>query len=287
MNPAREAWACGLAGALEAHAVAVVQMAPGHWTFAPAGAPGLHARAQIADDWLLFDAPLPEPAATSAWAVFAINGGLTGGLKICAAGPDPALRLRAELPLFEQSPVARTVEQVCAGLAAIGAGMPPDRPGVAAAGVDLPQLCADTSWPFTLRGTDTVMVELDVPGAFQQATVELQPNRGVVVSVPVLAEPPRVPVCEAAVSAFLLRVTGAVRMVRAAAAASGWAVGFEVVSAYAPSAEELAHAFASLSLAWRCAGREAAVLAADERVAQAYLRATDFDLRPWTLDLGL
>lgn len=284
MNPVRDAWARALASALEAHAVAVVQMAPGHWAFAPAGAQGLRATAFLTDDWLLFDAPLPEPAAgVSAWDVFTANARLPGGLKGCAGASGGTLRLRAEVPLLERLPLAREVEEVCAGLAAAwfrGDALdahPAPRvvttgAGDAATSVDLQQLCAEAAWPFTVRGADAMMVELDVQGGFQQAAVERQPHRGVVVSVPVLSEPPRAPVCDAAVGAFLLRVTGAVRMVRAATGTSRESVCFEVVRTTMPDSAELAEAFAALSLAWRCAGREAAVLAADERAAEWYVR---------------
>jgi hypothetical protein len=273
-----------LLSALEAHAVAVVQMAPGHWAFGPAAAPALRATARLTDDWLLFDAPLPEPAAgSSAWDVFAVNAQLSGGLKWCAAAPDSTLRLRAEVPLAEQQPLAGAVQEVCAGLVAAVAGRRPGTPGASpatsaatpgtdgvASGLDLQALCAAAAWPFTARGADTVMVELDVPG-FQQAAVERHPDRGVVVSVPVLSEAPATPVCAAAVGAFLLRVTDVVRLVRAATRTANIPVCFEVVHAAVPSPAELAEAFAALSLAWRWAGREATMLATDERVAHLYL----------------
>jgi len=288
MRPVHAAGAEALAGALEANAGAVVQMAPGHCTFAPHGAPGLRASAWLTDHWLLVDAPFLEPAGgVTAWEVFAANALLPAGLKGCTGGSDPALRLRAELPILEHRPVAQSVQEVCVGLAAAVACFRPETLGarppwrtetsggsIAAADVDLRQLCAETSWPCTMRGSDTVMVELDVPGTFQQATVEMHPHRGVVVSVPVLPEPPRAPVCETAVGAFLLQATGAVRLARAATRTARGPLCFEVVCTSVPAtptAAELAHAFAALSLAWRCAGREAVVLAGDERIAQLYL----------------
>lgn len=300
MNPGRDPRAEALVCALEAHAAAVVQMAPGLWSFTPRGA-FLQATTRMTDDWVLFDAPVPDSAAgVAAWDVFAANARLSGGLKGCTDASGGALRLRAELPLLEQLPSVRAVQEVCDGLTAAAAWLRPDarplRPvlraatlggGDLAADVDLQQLCAETSWPFTVRGPDTVMVELDVPGAFQQAAVALQPDRGLVVSLPVLSEPPRAPVCETAVGAFLLRVTGAVRMVRAVTGASRVPLCFEVVGAtpaVAPAAAELAHALAALSLAWRCAGREAAVLTADERVAELYVRGV-VNGGPSTLDV--
>ena len=284
-----------LTSALEAYAVAVVQMAPGHWAFGPAGAPELRATASMTDDWLLFDAPLPKPVGgVTAWDVFAANALLPGGLKGCAGASDGTLRLRAELPLVEQLPLVRSVQEVCAGLAAAAAWLRPaglDAPPAPSAettsdGVDLQQLCAETAWPFTVRGADTAMVELDVPGAFQQASVALQLDRGLVVSVPVLSEPLRAPVCATAVGAFLLRATGAVRMVRAATGTSRVPVCFEVVRAAMPAPAELAEGFAALSLAWRCAAREAAVLAADQRVAEWYVRRAAVNVGPSTMDFS-
>jgi hypothetical protein len=281
-----------LISALEARAVAVVQMAPGHWSFAPASAPGLRTTAKLTDDWLLVDAAVPEFAAgMSPWEAFAANALLPSGLKWCTGPSDGTLRLRAELPVLEQLSIVGAVQEVCAGLAAAVELLVPAvaaqreaarRPqsairnpqwvaGATAAEVDLQQLCAETTWPLTLRGPATVMIELDVPGAFQQAVVELQPGRGLVASLPVVSELPRSPVCAAAVGVFLLRITGAVRMVRAAMRASDGFVCFEVVRAATPAPAELAEGFAALSVAWRCAGREAAVLAGDELVARLYL----------------
>jgi hypothetical protein len=289
MNALGAAWRETVASALEAHAVAVAQMAPGHWTFAlaqspalaPAGARTPHVSARVAEDWLLFDAPLADQAVpATAWDVCAANAGLAGHVKFCAA---PQLRLRAELPLFEDAPVGQYVQDVCRGLATAAAWWETprhdeaaDTPAVAtadiqAADIDLPQLCRDAQWPFTLRGSDTVMVALDVPGGFQQAAIEVESRRGVVVSVPVIADLPHSPVCAAAVSRFLLRVTEAVRLVRVAIAAGHQPVSFEVVFTHGPLAEDLTHALAALSVAWRVAGPEVKLLAHDARVAQFYL----------------
>jgi len=185
------------------------------------------------------------------------------------------------------------VREVCIGLAVAAAWLRPEAPGLRPAlsapragkgdmvtSADLQQLCTQAALPFTMRGSDTAMVELEVPGAFQQAAVELQPHRGVVVSVPVLSELPRAPVCEAAVGGFLLRVSGAVRMVRAATGTSRVPVCFEVVRPAIPTPVEIAEAYAALSLAWRWAGREAAVLAVDQRVAELYVRSVAVDVGP-------
>jgi hypothetical protein len=157
MSSVRDAWAQSVASALEAYAVAVVQMAPGHWAFGPADAPGLRATASLTDDWLLFDAPLPEPlAGATAWDAFVVNALLPSGLKVCTGGSDPVWHLRAELPLLEQRSIARAVPDVCTGLAA-AAGLraealgvhpaaPPTTTGEAAAAVRRDRVVVRAAW---------------------------------------------------------------------------------------------------------------------------------------------
>lgn len=283
MSHLREAWTRSVADALEAHAVAVAQMAPGHWTFAPAASPALRVGARIAGEWLLFDTSLPAHVSRTLdwrWKALAANQLFAGGVKLCTVDGERTLRLRAELPLLEDAPVASRVRHVCAGIAAATAWLTSRtadaRPAPIAADhfeasdLDLPELCRETQWPLTVREPNTVMVQLDVPGTFQRAMVDTQTGRGVVVFTPILSEAPRAPVCEAAVARLLLAATGAVRMVRAVAGVSPASVGFEVVFAHIPTAEELVHTFAALSVAWSCAGREAEVLARDERIARLY-----------------
>ena len=301
MSYLREVWTHAVAGALEAHAVAVVQMAPGHWTFAPNVPVELRVTACIDGEWLVFDAPLPallldarletagmtglEPStqgqvleACLGWEPLASNAALPGGFKLCLSDDGRGLRLRAELLLHEDVPIDPLVQRACAGIATVVHWLTaPQQSGVPrarsedfeAADFDLQQRCRETEWPFTVREPSTLMVPLDV-ASFQQAAVSLHPQRGVVAAVPLLAEAPSTQVCAMAVARLLLSTTGAVRMVRATAVAPG-APSFEVVFAHLPSAEELAHAFAALSVAWSYAGREAEVLARDERIAELYL----------------
>jgi hypothetical protein len=137
--------------------------------------------------------------------------------------------------------------------------------------------CRDSGWTVGEREPGRLVVDLDVPGAFEQAFVETRSDLSVVVSVPVLetAAPDaesRPLVCRQAFGLLLLRVTGLMRMARVALDKRDEASArFEVVFEIEPSAAELAHAFSALSVASQVAGREAAMLWSDEVVAQAYV----------------
>jgi hypothetical protein len=284
MSPVYNAWRTAVAGALAAHAAAVEQLAPGHWTFAPRTPHAPRGSARIADEWLIVDLRLPAPLADpfdGGWHTLAANAGLPGGLKLCTAGSEGALRLRADLPLLEDAPLALRMRQLCAGIDAAIAWLPSRQRSEApsplltlgaleAADFDLRLRCRETQWPCTDRDAQTVMVQLDVPGAFQQAQVELQPGRGVVASVQLLAAPLPAPPHETAITRLLLATAGAVRMVRAATTPAPASVRLEVVFAHLPAADELGHAFVALSLAWRCAGRETEILGRDAPIAQLY-----------------
>ncbi len=115
------------------------------------------------------------------------------------------------------------------------------------------------------------MVALDVREDFVQAVLDRSPQGDVLVAVSLAAtEPLLAPACVQAVAVLLLRAAGAVRMVRATARQDA-GPGFEVHLGPEPLADELGRALAALSVAWRLAGREADVLARDERVARQYV----------------
>ena len=147
--------------------------------------------------------------------------------------------------------------------------------------VELAAQCRESGWTFAER-SGKLVVDLEVPDAFQQAAVEPKAQRGVAVSVDVTAsgEPLAMP-CQEALALLLLRACGVVRMVRAAVedVGSGTAARFEVLFSDTPCSAELAHAFSALSVACRIAGREAAILQHDEIVARAYLK--NVSRGPW------
>jgi hypothetical protein len=148
---------------------------------------------------------------------------------------------------------------------------------------DLAQRCSDAGWTFTQRPDGELVVDLDVPDGFFQASVARHGGAQTCVSVTLTSgvEFPA-PECEAAFWVLLLRIGGAVRMARAVTQATGGGVaaGFEVRFASAPVAGELGHALSALSIACRAGGREAAVVATNPQLACEYLRRSPWRLVP-------
>ena len=269
--------------ALAKSAGAVEAVAPGRWAFTLSNGTDLAASAWIDDGWLLLDAALGvgSPPAPRLWQFLQWNAALGGGARFALHPRQPGLRVRAEVPLDEEVDLGGRVHEAYTGLKAAmrtmeyGPGDGSGVPGDAVRG-DLSDLCRQTGWDFSEREPGRLAVDLDVPGAFQQAIVEAYRDRGVAVAVPLLdpagAEPPA-QVCRQALGLLLLRVCGIVRMARAAAEtrAGVTQARFEVVFGTSPCVAELTHAFAALSVACRLAAREAAVLWDDETVARAYV----------------
>src|SRR3989442_9046021 len=284
-TPSRE---MGIAMALGKCADAVDLSAPGRWAFTLSNGTDLAARARVDDGWLLLTAALGDGSVSPArsWELLRWNAVLDGGARVAVRAGRPGLRVCAELPLDDEVDLPRRVLEACGGLKAAKERLvcAPDGAGDAMTSVasegaraDLPCLCRESGWSFVEREGGRLGVDLDVPGAFQQAIVEPR-GRGVAVTVPVLeAVGPSPSVCEQALGLLLLRVCGIVRMARAAADMGDGVpqARFGVVFVSRPCAAELAHAFAALSVACRIAGREAAVLWSDEKIAGAYVEQWD------------
>jgi hypothetical protein len=275
-----DAWSAATAEGLAQHVAETKQTGARQWVSNLGDASRLSIEARLKPEWLEVEGLLPPAVALiePGFGIFAVNSAVTPGLRLCAGEHDRRLRLRADVPVLDDTAIARRIGQLCAGLAAVdswlasGAAGGPSSPSIEteAADFDLQQLCREAGWPFTVRDGDTVAVELEVPGVYRQAVLERR-GSGVAVSAPVLAEAPTSANCSRAVAGFLLRITGALRM--AAAVSDGDGVAFAIRFAAPPAAAELAHAFAALSVAWRCGAREAAVLARDEGIARRYLAA--------------
>ncbi len=269
--------------ALTKRATRVDALGTGRWAFAIQNGVTLAAGARVDDGWLVFDATLAAGPAAAArpWDWLAWNATLAGGARFVVRAPASAARVRAEVPLDQDIDVGRRIVEACTGLEAaqrlVAYGPEPAPDGAASSGVSLAALCGQTPWPVVERDGGTLAVELDVPGAFHQATIARRADGSVAVATPVVdalatGGGPVSSVCEEALGLLLVRVGSVVRMVRAALEpGDGAAPHFEVVFGSAPHPTELSHACAALSVACRLASREAAVLQCDEGVAQAYL----------------
>jgi hypothetical protein len=307
MTSRRDIRAMAISGALEKCSASVEQVRHERWAFALSNGADLRATARLDDDWLLLETSMvsgscslvaESPGGSAAawfWKLLGWNATLAGGVKFALPPGQSAIHLRAELPLDEEVNLTRRIVQACAGLKMASArfhrgdGAGADGDGCAATVVaenppsDLAAVCRESGWAFIERESGNLAVDLDVPGTFQQALVESNTQRGVAVSVALTAggEPP-LPLCQEALGLLLLRSSAVVRMARAAVEAgeSGAGARFEAVFADAPSPQELAHALAALSVAWRLAGREAGVLANDEAIARQYLNSSPWSVVP-------
>ena len=269
---------------LAKRAITVTRTGYGSWSLDLANGTRFAATARHDDGWLLLDAPMHAPLPVSRGTeLLAANASLAGGARFVLGSADSSLRVRAEVPLDDGIDLRRRVAEACAGFEAAKTilTVPHEGGGVAegpepgGADIDVAALCRETGWASHGRAT-AVAVDLDVPGAFRQAAVEVRPDARVAVSAPVAGDPsvdgmPSTPRCRDALTLLLLRASGSVRMVRATTTAAGGAARFEVVLAGEPAVAELAHAFAALSVACRVAGREAVVLGHDDGVARLYL----------------
>jgi len=283
-----------IVAALAKQAAAIDAVGPGRWAFTLSNGSPLAARARVDDGWLLIDAALgagapPAAPASRVWEMLQWNATLAGGARF-VLGPQRSgargARVCAELPLDDEVDLGRRIGEACAGLKAakrrMTGGAPDGGTCGDAAGEDLSALCHQTGWDFLDREPGRLAVDLEVPGAFQQAVVETREDLRVAVSVPVLdaavaGTAPPAAVCRQALGLLLVRVGGIVRMARAAAEPREGAPGarFEVVFGTRPCAAELGHAFAALSIACRVATREAAVLWGDADVARTYVEHWD------------
>lgn len=132
---------------------------------------------------------------------------------------------------------------------------------------ELLTLAQTAGWPATQRNETLCAIPLDGP---DPATALLSACDGVVrASIEITDLTQAAPSCAEAVAVLLLDIAARVRGVRAVIAeGSAW---IEAAFSTLPDAPALADGLAALSVAWRLAGREAALLARDEALATDFL----------------
>ena len=242
-------------------------------------AAGVTGLARIDEGWLLLDASVvecavsrtvpdeggaPRTARHFSWSPLRLNASLPGEAKLALLAGDPAVRLRAEVPLDPDDNMRARIGGACAAFAsaadlmrrASGEDAGAAREGAAEAmaadqASELRSLCEEADWPFTERPDGSIAIALDVPGEFRQAHVryaavacEESSPRQVRLWVPLAGEEGIASdECRRAVALLLLHAGAAVRMARPAANESG-ATWFEVICP--ATAFELQHALAAL-----------------------------------------
>lgn len=276
------AWEAGDQGRLEAivdalvrrHARAVERIASHRWqlTFA-SDRRDRNVTCTVQEGWILLD----EAAVTDTdpLALVAHNRTLPCCLKL-AVFTDGSVHIRAELPIIDDDELSVSLTGV---LCAFGASHVVAADNAAPdAQVSLGELSTEAGWQYTDRPDGRIAVELEVPGVFQQAIIDRVPDGLTRVGADLGASASiDAPGCRPAVAALLLRVAGAVRMVRVAAdcSADGFRPRLEVVLSPPAKAAEVGHALAALSLACQLCAREVEVLRSDETAARAYLETLE------------
>jgi hypothetical protein len=144
-----------------------------------------------------------------------------------------------------------------------------------AGAVSIPELLCETGWPCTERGPNDFSVDL---GADSTPPARISTNeKGIDFSVEVVRCPSAAEVTRQALAIFLLTASGTLRLARAHAVEDGdqQRFGFQVCLPPAPTTDELDHALAALSIAYRACAREANALL-DDAAARCYLGVRDF-----------
>jgi len=207
------------------------------------------------------------------------NHHLPAGVRLALVPGRRRPELRAEVPLVREcarrSDLARAHAALLAAARCLAeplAGAPPSGPPAP----DVAERIREAGWPHDVRADGTLAVPLTTApqtGPVLVAVVHGTAAHGVRIAVELGRAAPADTVAHEALARFLLGVNGRVRLVRAAAVATGAGediacleVGFE----NPPEADELAAAFAACAAAGRLAAAEVEFLC-HERIARVFL----------------
>jgi hypothetical protein len=282
-------------------AASVKQAGSGHWEFALANGKPLGVSARLFEGWLLLDAPLPDGIGLGRWwDLLRLNATLQGLSKFVlrpAARSPQHVHLRADIPLagdedFEgdcqselQGILTTRLVEACSGLKGAfqsfrgekSSEQPALTPNVNLEDPannrveELRCLCGDAEWPFIERSAGKLMIDLDVQSGFYQAVVQHRAE-GAHVSVEIARSEALAETSRQALSMLLLGTGALVRLACPSIEETEDQIvsRFEVRFTTMPTAVELRHAFASLSVACALSGREAQAIQ-DEVIARHYL----------------
>jgi len=284
-------WTKTVADALHRAGSGVTQTGSSKWNLRLNNGLALKATARIEEGWLFLDAPLRigkkrrpiKPA--RAWELLCCNAHVPCGCKFALSPDARSVHVRMEVPLVaEQGDIAERIRDVCRGFGLASEmfrsrkarqctdsrdSLPDPHPSEGRQ--DLRALLTEADWPFVER-SNGMIVNLDVPNALYQATVEQHDERGIRVAVGFVSGESWSEECRNALGVLLLTASGIVRMARAAAEERNGRtdVRFEAILEGPCCAPELGHALSALSAAYRLCGSESKALQ-DEVLAEEYL----------------
>ena len=267
---------------------------PCRWSFAVGPEESTEVTARLDQEWVLIDMPLTacEGAhrlpSRRLWDLLKANGRLPGGAKFVVAGTPRSIRLRAEIPVDEETDLTGRMRNACLGLQEALAlfrrrktgqwgdkaePLRPENPGPS--GASLEALCTEAGWAFSERPDGTIAVRLEVEDGYYQAAVSRDSGGSLSVWVELANQESWPPDSWKALGVFLLQacahlktVRGAVRRLDRGAATAG----FEVVVDPPAGSEELGRAFRALSVACSLVRKEVRILR-EEVVGKEYLAA--------------
>ncbi len=213
------------------------------------------------------------------------NDTLAGGVKFALNAASRGLHLRTEIVLLEETQLLDRVHWALAGFhhgyhRLKSLDSPDDgmiAPTAGASGVRLGELLRETSWSCTERGPNDFSADL---GADSAPPARITANEhGIAFRVELVRCNTAAELARQALAVFLLTASSALRLVRAHAVEGEGErrFGFEVCLPATPALEEIDHALAALSTAYRMCAREASVLL-DQAAAQCYLDVRDIPL---------
>ena len=278
---------------------------PASWRFRVFGRASAQCLLRLEDDWLIFEAPLPNDSKISVtdtrqlWRLLRRNGRLRGGIKFALAQGKLLPQLRAEIPMKCASALERWIPFVHEGFkqlcrvarsnnrkpVGLSGKHSPKNPSTGVVGSELGELCAKTGWKLAKRRSGDIFVELDVPGEFYQAKVWKASDNVVSVAVPLVTMQSLSQQSRRSMSLLLLSACRDVRMARAVIEEYSQnlsEIRFEAMLPSQAAASELNEVFSALSVACRLCGTEVRLLK-HESVADTYLTIWERSLRSRSL----
>lgn len=214
-----------------------------------------------------------------------VNDTLAGGVKFALNAASRGLHLRTEIVLLNETQMLDRLHWALAGfhhgyhrLNSIDSrddGLA--APAAGASGVRLGELLRETSWSCAERGPNDYSADLHADSA-PPARITAN-EHGVAFRVELVRCNTAAEVARQALTTYLLTASSALRLVRAQAVheEGQQRFGLQVCLPAAPAAEEIDHALAALSTAYRMCAREANVLL-DQAAARCYLDVRDIPL---------
>jgi hypothetical protein len=260
------------AAALEQNSRQLDTVGNSSWRLQPRDAVRCFVNATLEGNWLVLTAhdSLGLIADAAPRDLLQRCAGLPGFAKF-ALMPDGSLQLRAELPLIEEANLAGRIRETCEGFESAftvynfsKTACVPETP---ANKTDLKRLCTEAGWSFVERGPEKLLVELESPEGFRQATM-VPTADGVHLSCELVSCGLLGGESREAIAAFLLSVSGVVRLARAALVAD--VAQLEVAFLAPPCAAEISSALESLSVGCSLCGEEIKMLQ-DPAIARQFL----------------